>query len=175
MALSRNSLLAAAGAVALMFVTACGSSPEPTRQMPEEVTATHSDESASEEIAVAVIGRGNNASTARRSSWYGIEDRRQLEAALGATGARMSDAARSDAEARLDAGDMLALVVLGERPTGGYSIVPVFAVSTDDGVHITVREQRPSPGIVVTQALTYPWVLLAVPSVPIVGIEFLES
>lgn len=56
------------------------------------------------------------------------------------------------------------LVSLGEQPTGGYA-VEVAEAGFSGGTEwiVDVRYQRPGPGAIVTQALTYPYLVFAVP------------
>ena len=142
---------------------------------PEEPQA-HVESRPSEDgpVEIMIIARGNNASGARRYAWYAIEDRTELDAAIGTTVLRLTDAARTAAYERLDTGGTLVLVALGERPTGGYAIAPISAVTTPQGTRITIREQRPARGAIVTQAFTYPWLLLAATPGPLVAVELAE-
>lgn len=56
----------------------------------------------------------------------------------------------------------VALVLLGERPTGGYAVVVEEVRAGDDAYVVHAREREPEAGAVVTQSLTYPWVAVAV-------------
>ena len=53
-------------------------------------------------------------------------------------------------------------VYLGHRPTGGYGVEFVsIGVLPDGAYHLFVREIVPGPEEIVTQALTYPWMILS--------------
>jgi len=52
--------------------------------------------------------------------------------------------------------DMLVVVALGQRSTGGYSILIDSAEATSDGVTVLVRAVVPGAGCGVTLALTQP-------------------
>lgn len=67
---------------------------------------------------------------------------------------------------RVDLGDdgILLLISMGTRPTGGYGItVPAQAPMEDGEVRLQVEFQVPAPDALVTQALTSPCVLVALP------------
>jgi hypothetical protein len=54
-------------------------------------------------------------------------------------------------------------VFAGERPTGGYQI-DVERIETRAGrLHVHVRDTVPPPGTLVTQSLTYPYHIVAIP------------
>jgi hypothetical protein len=55
-------------------------------------------------------------------------------------------------------------IVLGQRPTGGYSVEIDAALASDDGgeMQVTFTETVPGDGCIVTQALTSPYVLATV-------------
>ena len=55
-------------------------------------------------------------------------------------------------------------VFMGTRPTGGYSISITRIVQNEKTV-VTVREQSPGPGDMVTMALTAPYHVVVVPRV----------
>ena len=58
-----------------------------------------------------------------------------------------------------DGRDMAVLLKAGRRPTGGYALELVSMAPT--GLFLTVRwrERRPPDGALVTQVLTYPWLI----------------
>ncbi len=51
---------------------------------------------------------------------------------------------------------------LGERPTGGYQIKPVEVRLEESRLRIRYKEEKPSPSTMVSQAFSYPALLLAV-------------
>ncbi len=53
---------------------------------------------------------------------------------------------------------------MGEKMTGGYSIDVVNVEETADKIIITVRENEPAPGAMVTQAITYPYTVVKINS-----------
>ncbi len=66
---------------------------------------------------------------------------------------------------------------MGRKNTGGFSIELVTAESLADGsVRVRLRNLSPKPGMMVTQALTSPFIALAVPAAPDaqVSVEFVE-
>jgi len=66
---------------------------------------------------------------------------------------------------------------MGRKNTGGFSIELVTAESLADGsVRVRLRDLSPKPGMMVTQALTSPFIALAVPAAPDaqVSVEFVE-
>jgi len=71
---------------------------------------------------------------------------------------------------------VVVFAALGQRPTGGYGITLDRAVhDADEGVvELTVREVRPGQGCMVTQALTFPY-LLATVDVVDASYEFVEG
>lgn len=52
--------------------------------------------------------------------------------------------------------DMVAVVALGQRATGGFAILVDSAATSADGLTIVVRSIAPRPSCIVTQALTQP-------------------
>lgn len=60
----------------------------------------------------------------------------------------------------------LLFVTLGERPTGGYSISLASASvdSTENTLQLSMAVRSPAPGTMVTQAITSPCVVVAVPA-----------
>jgi hypothetical protein len=52
--------------------------------------------------------------------------------------------------------EMVAVVALGQRATGGFAILVDRAATSADGVTVLVRSIAPRPNCVVTQALTQP-------------------
>ncbi|BAD39580.1 hypothetical protein STH595 [Symbiobacterium thermophilum IAM 14863] len=53
----------------------------------------------------------------------------------------------------------------GERPTGGYSLYITDVAPQGDSLRVTALELRPAPGRPVTQAVTQPYHVIAVPRV----------
>lgn len=58
----------------------------------------------------------------------------------------------------------LLFVTLGEKTTGGYSVSLVSSESNESVLHISVAVRTPAPGTMVTQAVTSPCVVVAVPA-----------
>lgn len=56
-------------------------------------------------------------------------------------------------------------VFMGQRNTGGYSVNVLRAVPSGNTLTVTVSLKSPQPGMLTTQALTSPWVLVKVPGV----------
>ena len=61
------------------------------------------------------------------------------------------------------------ILILGERPTGGYSVGIADIVERRESVEVVVEVSRPAPGEMVTQALTTPY---SIAVVRITGKEF---
>jgi hypothetical protein len=59
--------------------------------------------------------------------------------------------------------EMLVLVTLGQRRTGGFSIEVVNVEVRQDRLRVGVRRQNPAPGAMVIEVLTSPFHLVAVP------------
>lgn len=57
-------------------------------------------------------------------------------------------------------------VYMGEQRTGGYSLEITSVQLTDGKLLVTVRQGRPAPGAITTQALTQPYHMVAIPKVP---------
>jgi hypothetical protein len=53
---------------------------------------------------------------------------------------------------------------LGEKSTGGYGIGVEKVEEFPDKIVVTVKEKRPEPGSMVTQALTYPYAVVKINS-----------
>jgi hypothetical protein len=60
----------------------------------------------------------------------------------------------------------LVAVYMGEQRTGGYSVRVTSAQLIDSTLVVTVQETRPSPGSMVTMALTQPFHVVRIPQVP---------
>lgn len=58
--------------------------------------------------------------------------------------------------------EQVVLAALGQQPTGGYGVTLTGARIVGDDLVLTVREQRPGPDRMVTQALTTPCAAIAV-------------
>jgi hypothetical protein len=61
--------------------------------------------------------------------------------------------------------DMIAVVFMGERRTGGYSIRVDGAERSNDGLVLQVLMREPGPDCMTTQALTQPWQIVRLPRV----------
>ena len=58
--------------------------------------------------------------------------------------------------------EMVVGIFLGTRATGGYEARIESVTAQGTGVRVSYLERKPGPGVVVTQALTYPFVVIAV-------------
>jgi hypothetical protein len=58
--------------------------------------------------------------------------------------------------------EFVVAVFLGSRLTGGYSVEPVSVVRAGDVIEVTYEERQPGASCIVTQALTSPYLFLAV-------------
>ena len=66
--------------------------------------------------------------------------------------------------------EMAVFISIGERPTGGFAPRVVSATVREGDLVVVYNEGKPSPGTMVTQAFTKPWVVAIVPktSLPVV-------
>lgn len=96
----------------------------------------------------------------RRTAW--TEDAERLQSLLqGAAVAQEPGRALLQAFRK---GEHVAVAAwLGERPTGGFWIDFVSAVSDGSAITVTLREERPSRDTFVTQALTTPAAVFLLP------------
>ncbi|MFF4345596.1 protease complex subunit PrcB family protein [Kitasatospora sp. NPDC001540] len=62
--------------------------------------------------------------------------------------------------------EMVIIVALGTRPSGGYSLTVHQVVDCRGTLTVHAREHKPLPGYGYTQALTHPRVIIAVPARP---------
>jgi hypothetical protein len=53
---------------------------------------------------------------------------------------------------------------MGEKATGGYSIGVDSVLETDNNIIITVKDNNPKPGDMVTQVITYPFCVVKINS-----------
>jgi hypothetical protein len=59
--------------------------------------------------------------------------------------------------------EMAVAIALGERRTGGYTVEIVRVYERGGQLVVEYREEAPGPDMMVTQALTAPWVVAIVP------------
>lgn len=62
-------------------------------------------------------------------------------------------------------GETAVAVFMGQRTSGGYSISVERVAASGSTLNVTVRFKAPEAGMLTTQALTSPWVLVKVPGV----------
>ncbi|HBL50580.1 MAG TPA: hypothetical protein DDZ65_10095 [Firmicutes bacterium] len=53
-------------------------------------------------------------------------------------------------------------IALGPRPTGGYSVAIKSVTERQGVVTVVYGEQKPEKGAMVTQAFTYPWIVIKI-------------
>lgn len=53
-------------------------------------------------------------------------------------------------------------IALGARSTGGYSVIIKSVIERQGIVTVVYSEQRPEKGAMVTQAFTYPWIVIKI-------------
>lgn len=72
-------------------------------------------------------------------------------------------------------GDLIIHLQVGTRPTGGYRLYLQNVTTSAREMTVRIGEESPAPGTIVSQALTYPAILLVVtdppPSVVVIGPE----
>ncbi len=56
----------------------------------------------------------------------------------------------------------LVVIAVGTRPTGGYEVGIPEVFLEDQGLVVEYYERTPEPGTMVTQAFTYPYIMIAV-------------
>ncbi|RZJ29743.1 MAG: protease complex subunit PrcB family protein [Flavobacterium sp.] len=60
---------------------------------------------------------------------------------------------------------------MGEKRSGGYSITVESATETADKVILKVKEKKPEPGSMVTEAITYPYAVVRINSKKAIEIQ----
>ena len=55
------------------------------------------------------------------------------------------------------------IIVLGQRPTGGYTINVNRLEQADDSLHVYAEEEGPPEDALVTQVISYPFIVISVP------------
>lgn len=87
----------------------------------------------------------------------------ELQAAWSeATSAFLSDGPAPDVDFEAD---LVLLVAMGERPSGGYRVDVSSVVHQADTVYATVEETEPGASCVTTATLTQPVLMLRIPAV----------
>ena len=104
-----------------------------------------------------------------KGAFSGITDARQEVIRDKAAFAKVWDELQAQSRTRPSrpeiefAHEMLVLVTLGQRRTGGFSIEVVNVEVRQNRLRIEVRRQKPPPDAMVIQSLTSPFHLVAVP------------
>ena len=126
----------------------------PAKPTPPAVPTPPSTAPQSSTVSFTTIARGQQSGVDARSAVL-IQD----EARLKAQGIRPQQAVDFNRES-------VVAVYMGEQKTGGYS-VEITSVKLEGGkLVVTVKQNRPSPGAMVTQALTQPYHAVKIPKVP---------
>ncbi|MBN1241406.1 MAG: protease complex subunit PrcB family protein [Spirochaetales bacterium] len=173
---------------ALALALSCAGKPEPVAATPEpeavsavtgatEYAGGEGSAASASAVEVAVpleariLVRGQNARAEEPSVSV-------VRNAAAFAGLWASVAAPGAAKPELDfAAEAVVAAFMGRKNTGGFSIELVAAESLADGsVLVRLRKLAPKPGMMVTQALTSPFLALAVPAAPDadVVVEFVE-
>lgn len=173
-------------ALALVLASGCAGKPEPVARSPEPEAVSvvkgateyaEGDGLAASAVEVAVpletriLLRGQNA-RAEEPSVSVVRD----DVAYGKLWSHL--AAAGAARPAVDfAKEAVVAAFMGRKSTGGFSVELVGAERLADGtVVVRLRNLAPKPGMMVTQALTSPFVVLAVPAGQDarVSVEFVE-
>jgi len=177
-------------ALALVLAVSCAGKPEPVAATPEPeavgaatewveggeadasaLAASSSAVEAAMPLEARILARGQNARAEEPS--VGVVRNAAAFASLWASVAAPG-AARPEIDFSKEA---VVAAFMGRKNTGGFSIELAGAVSLADGsVVVRLRNLAPKPGMMVTQALTSPFLVLAVPAVQdaSVSVEFVE-
>ena len=75
---------------------------------------------------------------------------------------RLPEERRSSLTTALEAGNSIVVLFAGQRPTGGYSLMVDEVVGRGETLFVDYHVTEPSPGELVTQALTSPYAVLLV-------------
>lgn len=119
-------------------------------------TANVAEKSESESVKIETIARGG----------YAV-DESDLEAVLATTEADY----RSQWQALINQGDIpgvdfdksvVVFLLAGMRNTGGWSVAPESARVEGDTVVVKAKIEGPPPGGITTQAITYPYAVVAI-------------
>jgi len=182
-----NNIVAVALASVLVLASGCAGKPEPVAAPePEAVSAVtgateyvEGEASAASAIAgeasvpleIRVLLRGQNARAEEASTSV-------VRGAAALSSLWTSVAGPGVAKPELDfTKDAVVAAFMGRRNTGGYSIEAVGAERLADGsVVVRLRNLAPQPGMMVTQALTSPFLVVAVAAAPEAElvVEFVE-
>jgi PrcB C-terminal len=108
-------------------------------------------------VEIRTIKSGSNAAARQGSRQAMLANNAEIYARL------WSSLIGSETAPSIDFSSECAVFLLaGQRNTGGYSIQPNGAALDGETLVIDATVQGPPPGSIVTQALTYPYVVIAV-------------
>jgi len=119
------------------------------------------------ELVWEVLAQGNQAVVAEGPLYRIVADQSQL---IGlwkqAHGAQLTLPPLPEVDFRRES---VVAIFIGQRPTGGYGVSVTDLLLENNEVYLEVRLTQPSPGAMVTQALTSPWLMLRIqrPGVPV--------
>ena len=63
-------------------------------------------------------------------------------------------------------------IFLGSRPTAGYNVSIVSTTEGGGALIVKYRDERPKPGAVTAQILTFPYHIVAIPKVTATNVKF---
>jgi hypothetical protein len=117
-------------------------------------------------LAVALMQQGSpGLVTVAQGTYSGIEEARETVVRTQAEWLALWKAhGQGEPPAAVDFGkEMIAVVFLGTRPTGGYSVQITGTSLEEDALVIDYVEQRPGGDAIVSQALTSPFHIVRLP------------
>lgn len=163
-----------------VLLVGCASAQESRQsQTPQEHTVSEesgdrSGKGEARELDYTVIASGTYSGIhkERRVVVHSVEEWRELwrelhsgsTEAAAAPGAPQIDFSRST----------LVVYAAGERPTGGYAVNVVEVRRMGSRIEVAVEVSEPAPDAIVTQALTYPYVVVELP-VPNAAVRIVQE
>ncbi len=63
-------------------------------------------------------------------------------------------------------------IFLGSKPTAGYNVTIVSTTEGGGALIVRYREERPRPGAIAAQVLTFPYHIIAIPKVTAANVKF---
>lgn len=114
-------------------------------------------------LSFSTLQRGSNSGVAERKAVL-LTDESGWKSNWAQASARQVPAPEAPA---LDFSQQSVVAVyMGEQRTGGYSIEITGVELVNGTLKVTVKQSRPAPGAIVTQALTQPFHMVRIPKVP---------
>ena len=137
--------------------------PEPPAATAPANPVVAAPEPAVQTLSFTTLQRGGYSGVTERKAVL-VTDEAQWKANWQQTNSRMLPV--PPAPAMDFSGQSVLAVYMGEQRTGGYAIEITGVELSGDTLRVTVRQTRPAPGSMVTQALTQPFHMVQIPKVP---------